>query len=200
MSKKYLVIFFVIGLAAALIVGLLVYESSLTPSGENAEQLIRDFVSTIAEGDLSKARSFLTTEGQAELRNPTNALSEAAYRELKIVSIDNLTAIGNDGWVADVTLQTIDTLQVMAKANTEFWQKLSENGDTEADAMLEEIYETLIARDDIPTISSFCIMTLTQENGELKIVPDEKLINAIEGNIEENADAMDAIIQVIDER
>ena len=202
MNKKRFLIFLLAGLVLALILGVLVYWATLeNRQGADPERVFRSFITEINAGNMTAARGMLTKDSRDSLRNPSTALGKAVYHSLKIGSIENIIPVEEKDWMADVTLQTLDTLQVMSKANVDYWEWLSEstekpNVETQ-NRKLADIYDQLLARDDLPLYTYFCIVTFQDEDGTLKIQADAKLIQALEGNLTDHAEAVDALMQVI---
>ena len=183
--KRILFIFLLAGLILAAILGFYFYRSNLGPTGEAVENLLQEFTGAIASGDLPKARSLMTAESAAYLRDPGTLLGEKVYESLKLKTVENIYALGNNLYTADVTLTTLDTLKVMAKAGQLFGEQVAENGPTDdADQTMADIYTQILSREDLPLIDTFCVVRLEMRNGQLYIIGDTALQRVLEGDPE----------------
>ena len=83
----------------------------------------------------------------------------------------------------------------MAKAGQLFAEQVTENGPAEdPDAAVAEIYDELLARDDLPLLPQFLIVRMVRNGGSLRIVGDAALQSAVEGG---STDAMNGISTVL---
>ncbi len=196
MTKRNLLFLFVCaGLIFALIAGVYVYRLNRPPGPEEAQELLRTFIGRIAGGDLAGARELMTPETAQLLRDPGTALGRTVYRNLTLVSAENILPSGENGLSADVVLSAPDTLAIMAKAGQLFAEQVTENGPAEdPDAAVAEIYDELLARDDLPLLPQFLIVRMVRNGGSLRIVGDAALQSAVEGG---STDAMNGISTVL---
>ena len=183
MTKRNLLFLFVCaGLILALIAGIYVYRLNRPPGSEEAEELLRTFIGRIAGGDVAGARELMTPETAQLLRDPGTALGRTVYRNLTLVSAENILPSGDGGLSADVVLSAPDVLSIMAKAGQLFAERVTENGPVEdPDAAVAEIYDELLTRDDLPLLPHFLIVRMVRTGGSLRIAGDAALQNAIEG-------------------
>ncbi len=186
MTHKRILFFFILaGLILAAVLGFYFYRSNLGPSGEAVEKALREFTSAIADGDLQKARSLMTPESAAFLRDPGTLLGEKVYESLKLKTVENIYSLGNNLYTADVTLTTLDTLKVMAKAGQLFGEQVAENGPiNDPDQAMSVIYTQILSREDLPLIDTFCVVRMEMRNGQLFIIGDTALQRVLEGDPE----------------
>lgn len=186
MTHKRILFFFILaGLILAAVLGFYFYRSNLGPTGAAVETLLKEFTEAIAAGDLQKARSLMTPETAAYLRDPGTLLGEKVYQSLKLKTVENIYAQGNNIYTADVTLTAVDTLKIMAKAGQLFGEQIAENGPTEdPDQAVADIYSDLLSRDDLPVIDTFCVIRLEMRNGHLFVIGDTALQRVLEGDPE----------------
>lgn len=186
MTHKRILFFFILaGLILAAVLGFYFYRSNLGPTGETVETLLREFTEAIAAGDLQKARSLMTPETAAYLRDPGTLLGEKVYQSLKLKTIENIYAQGDNIFTADVTLTALDTLKVMAKAGQLFGEQIAENGPTDdTDQAMADIYTQILSREDLPLIDTFCVIRMEMQNGHLFIIGSPSLQRVLEGDPE----------------
>ena len=162
------------------------------------KEIVTDFFSSLSEGNLARARGFLVKDKRETLKAPYSALSEAVYREFSLISVENVVADGENAWLADVNLRLLDTLPIMTKADFMFFESLAQQPDLDdqaQDALLEKIYEDLLARDDLPFQEKFALVSVCLEDNALRIDPDENFCSVLEGNITKNLSAMQTLMQ-----
>jgi len=186
MSKRNLLIFILLGLAGGLLCGIIVYDLNNDRLSGQVDSIIREFFLQISEGNLTKAEKCLRAADQGDLERPNTALGEAVYRELRLLSIENISRMENDQWSAEVIVQFPDTLIIMGKVMELLPESFLKADETEQNMMLESVYEALLAREDLPMVKQYIKVKLTQEEGSPRVVFDEQLRSAIEGNIREN--------------
>ena len=185
MAKNHMLIIFVAaGLVLAVVLGAYFYRSNLGPSQGEFVSLLNEFVEKIADGDFDGARKLMTEETRGMLREPGTVLGETVYHKLILKSIDSVYNEGNGGYAADVILTVPDTLKIMTKAGILFGERAAESGPVEdPDHAMAEIYEEILARDDIPMIDSYCVIRIVMQDGKLLVRGDETLQKTLEGNI-----------------
>ena len=185
MSKERLLALFVFaGLILGLVAGIYFYRSNRGPSREETAAFLAEYIGKIAEGDLSGARDMMTDDTRFLLRDPGTVLGETMYRMLSLRSTENILPEGDGIYTADVVLNGPDRLKITAKAGILFGERAAEEGPAEdADRRMAEIYEEILAREDLPMLDSFCLVRLEFQNGKLLIRGDEALQQALEGGI-----------------
>ena len=62
------------------------------------------------------------------------------------------------------------------------------------DQVLSEIYDTILAGESLPKKEEFCIIKMQKIGNNLKILPDESLQKILEGNLTENLEFIDSLI------
>lgn len=188
-------LFIFAGLILALAAGVYMYQLNRPPGTEEVTDLLRTFITRIAERDLQGARDLMTPETAHLLRDPGTELGETVYRNLSLISAENVMMAGEKTLSADVILNTPDTLRIMAKAGQLFAEQVTENGPAEdPDAAMTEIYAEILARDDLPMISQFLIVRLSYAGGPLRIIGDDALQTALEGNSAENLNSINLVL------
>lgn len=195
MTKKHLMItFLAAGLILALVIGVYMYQTHRAPSGEEIVTLLTEFTERIASGDTEGARELMTEESRGLLRDPGTALGETIYRELSLISVDNILTEGGSSYTADVILRTPDTLKIMTKAGILFAERVTEEGPAEdPDGLMAEVYDEILSREDLPMIDHFCVVRLEIQNGKLRISSDDTLRRAIEGDSEAVSGTLDKL-------
>ena len=184
-QKQMLLIFTLAGVILAVILGVYFYRSNLGPGQDEAAVLLTNFTECIAAEKLDKARTLMTEETRAMLRDPGTELGRKVYQNLRLKTVDKLYSEGNNVYTADVILVTLDTLKVMAKAGLMFGERVAEQGPADdPDQVMADIYAEILNRDDLPLIDSFCVIRLELRNGKLQIIGDKALQQALEGNLE----------------
>lgn len=186
MTHKRILFFFILaGMILAAVLGFYFYRSNLGPTGEAVETLLQKFTESIAAGDFQKARNLMTPETAVFLRDPGTLLGEKVYQSLKLKTVENIYTQGNNIYTADVTLTTLDTLKVMAKAGQLFGEQIAENGPTDApDQAMVDIYTQILSREDLPLIDTFCVVRLEMRSGNLYIIGNAALQRVLEGDPE----------------
>ena len=186
MTHKRILFFFILaGLILAAVLESYFYRSNLGPTHEAMEDLLREFTEAIADGDLQKARSLMTPETAAYLRDPGTLLGKKVYQSLKLKTIENIYTQGKNVYTADVTLTALDTLKVMAKAGQLFGEQIAKNGPTDdPDEAMADTYTQILSREDLPVIDTFCVIRLEMRNGNLYIIGDTALQRVLEGDPE----------------
>ena len=183
-KKSILILFAAAGLILAVILGVYFYRSNLGPTNAEIHALIQNFIEKIAAGDTNAARALMAEDTRVFLRDPQTLLGETIYRNLKLKSIDSIFTEGGGSYAADVILTMPDTLKITAKAGLLFGEKVAAEGPADdPDQAIAEIYEEILARDDIPMIDSYCVIRFVMQDGELLIRGDETLQKTLEGNI-----------------
>lgn len=201
LNKEKISIAVILLIVFAIIGGFLLFQNQVPDTENTIRSLITDFFKALSDGNLTQARAFLTESKRSSLLNPYTALSEAVYREFKLLSVGNIFQDANGIWFADVNLSTLDTMQIMVKADTLFNEKLALDptlDETAQDEALEAIYEELLAREDLPKKDQLLILMLKEENGTLRIDPDETAQAILSGNISDNLSAIKALMQMVE--
>lgn len=196
MTKTRLMIFFIIaGLLLALVLGIYFYRANLGPTQAEVVRLMQSFTEKIAAGKLDEARTLMTEETRALLRDPGTAMGKTIYRGLKLVSVENIYRERGNAYTADIILRSPDSLKIMLKAG-ELMTERSKGEETEgnADQALAEIYAEILSRDDLPEIDRFCVIRLEMRNGQLLIAADAALQQALEGSSGESLDVINSLI------
>ncbi len=133
MNAKRLIRFIAAGVLLAMLAGISVYLlNSEEPGFRNC---MENFTEALSQGNIPAAREWVADAEREMIRMPGNALSEAVYRDLSLVSFGNVSPSGENQWAADATLRTIDTIPIITKANYLFYERLStvEQEPTEAE-------------------------------------------------------------------
>ncbi len=181
-KTRIFILFAAAGLILASIAGVYVYQIYREPSQSEVIGVISGFIEKIASGDLSGARELLTDDTASLLRDPGTALGKTVYDNLSLKSVDHLFAEGRGSYAADVVLTVPDALKITAKAGILFAERVMEEGPAEdPDALIAEIYEGILTREDLPMLDQFCVIRLETHNGKLLIRADEQLQRALEG-------------------
>lgn len=181
-NKNILLLFSAAGLVLALVLGVYFYRTNLGPTKNEVTALLQSFVDKISAGDLNGARSLMTEETRKMLREPGTVLGQRVYQDLKLKTVDSVFSDGNGGYAADVILTAPDSMKIMTKAGLLFAERVTEEGPAEdPDQLIAEIYEEILARDDVPVLDNFCVVRMEMRNGILQIVGDLTLQKAIEG-------------------
>lgn len=198
MNKNRLLLFFVTaGLLLALVLGIYFYRANLGPTQTEVIDLLQSFTEKINAGHLEEARSLMTEDTRALLREPGTSMGETIYRKLHLKSVENIYAEGGNSYTADVVFRTPDSLKIMLKAGELMEQRTAgdESGE-DAERLLAEIYTEILSRDDLPEIDRICLIRLKMQNGQLLINGDEALQQALEGGSGESLDIIDALTNV----
>lgn len=198
MNAKRLIRFIAAGVLLAMLSGISVYLlNSEEPGFRNC---MENFTEALSQGNITSAREWVAASGKEAIRMPQNALSEAVYRDLSLVSFGNVSPSGENQWAADATLRTIDTIPIITKANYLFYERLStaeqEPTEAEMNAAFDEIFTEILSRDDLPMKETLCIVTFTKENGAIRILPDDEFIKVIQGNVAENVQASKTLLDI----
>ena len=193
MDKKHILfLFFAAGLILALVIGIYVYQSSALPSQVDFGNVLKQFTERLSAGKYEDARALLTEESRKEVRDPGTVLGQTVYRELRLKSVENILQEDDRHFTADVVFTAPDTFRIMTKAGMLFGEKVVEEGPAEdPDAVLAEIYEEILSRDDLPVLDQFCVVRFIHRDGRLLIDADEAFRNAIEGGSAESAAAIE---------
>lgn len=190
-KNRILLLFIAAGLILALVLGFYVYRTNRPPAVSDAEELLQAFINRITNGGTAGARELMTAETAHLLRDPVTDLGRTVYRNLTLVSVDNVFISGEKTLSAYVILSTVDTLTVMTKAGLLFAEQAAENGPAEdPDAVMAEIYKTILSREDLPMAEQFLIIRMSYADGNLRIIGDETLQRALEGSSAESLNAV----------
>ena len=183
-KTRLLILFAAAGLILASIVGAYVYQTWREPSQSEIVGLITDFVGKIASGDLPGARALLTDDSASLLRDPGTTLGRTVYAGLSLKSVDHVYTEGRGFYAADVILTAPDAAKITAKAGILFGERITEEGPAEdPDALIEEIYDEILNREDLPMLDQFCVIRLEVHGAKLLIRADEQLQKAVEGGV-----------------
>ncbi len=190
-KRRILILFLFAGLILASVIGVSVYQTHLGASQEEIRAVLTEFIDRVRSGDMNGARDLLTEETRSLLRDPGTSLGRAVYRNLSLQSVENIMEEGGSLYTADVILSAPDTLKIMASAGILFGERTVENGPAEdADRLMEEIYDEILARDDLPMLDHFCVIRLELRNGKVLIRADEALQQALEGDSLSSSDLL----------
>ncbi len=181
-KTRLLILFAAAGLIFASIAGVYVYQSFRDASQDEITGLISVFFGKIASGDLPGARQLLTDDTASLLRDPGTVLGKTVYDNLSLKSVDHVYSEGRGLYAADTVLTVPDVLKITTKAGILFGERVTEEGPAEdPDALIAEIYDEILTRDDLPMMEQFCVIRLEMDNGKLLIRADEQLQHALEG-------------------
>ena len=193
-NKRILLLFGAAGLILAVVLGVYFYRINLDPAQSEFVGLLQNFIGKINSGDLPSARAMMTEETRSMLRDPGTLLGETIYRNLKLKSIESIYSEGSRAYRANVILSAPDTFKIVTKAGMLFEERASgEEPSDDPDRKIAEIYEEILSRDDIPMIDNFCVIRFELRNGELRILGDDNLQKALEGNIGDNGNIFDIV-------
>ena len=181
-KTRLLILFAIAGLIFASIAGVYVYQTFRDASQDEITGLISDFFEKIASGDFSGARQLMTDDTASLLRDPGTVLGKTVYANLSLKSVDHVYSEGKGSYAADTVLTVPDVLKITTKAGILFGERITEEGPAEdPDAVIAEIYDEILTRDDLPMMDQFCVIRLEMNNGKLLIRADEQLQHALEG-------------------
>ncbi len=194
-KTRLLILFAVAGLILASIAGVYVYQTYREPSQSEIIGVISDFVEKISSGDLPGARELLTEDTASLLRDPGTTLGKTVYDNLSLKSVDQIFSEGKGSYAADVILTVPDALKITTKAGILFAERVTEEGPADdPDALIAEIYDEILAREDLPMLDQFCVVRLEVRSGKVFIRADEQLQKALEGGGTLDAGIFDGLL------
>lgn len=198
-NKKIILICFCVGLICA-VWAFFIGRSAVSPK-ESPEAVIQNFFTAVSKGNLNEARKFLIPGEEKVLRDPVSTLSQSTFANLKVETIGNTVHSGDGTIIVDVTLQRLNTKQIMNKAAFLMIDEMMLQSQTavpeisEPDKVMNDIYEEILSQGDLPTESVLCLTTLKEIDHEWKIIPDDLFIRTIEGNLQENINSIRTLFE-----
>ncbi|MHC1772655.1 MAG: hypothetical protein AB9907_13175 [Flexilinea sp.] len=80
-------------------------------------------------------------------------------------------------------------MQLLVRQQGEIQNELKDE-----DQILSQIYDTILAGESLPKKEEFCIFKMQRNGNNLKIIPDDSLQKILEGNLTENLEFIDSLI------
>lgn len=155
----------------------------------NPQEVISRFFKNIASQKYDKCIDDLIQSGDVKFKVPTTELGKVVYRNIRIVSVENIQYLSKTECSADVTLQILDTTQIMNRAAVEYLNshRIAKTAQPDIvatdDQLMNEIYSGILQDENLPKKEQLCILSLRKTNGKWKIVLNQEFENILEGNV-----------------
>lgn len=155
----------------------------------NPQKVISRFFKNIAAQKYDKCIDDLIQSGDVKFKVPTTELGKVVYRNIRIVSVENIQYLSKTECSADVTLQILDTTQIMNRAAVEYLNshRIAKTAQPDIvatdDQLMNEIYSGILQDENLPKKEQLCILSLRKTNGKWKIVLNQEFENILEGNV-----------------
>ncbi len=183
--KKRLFVFLCIAITSFMLIGC----SAIPP-----KSVVSNFLDSVIAGDLEKAGTYVYREDEnKDFFEDLIPLKEDREDFAKIIlsrlsyEIHSQEISGGEATVT-TAITSPDLVRIVTKSLTElipmaFAMAFSDGGDDEMDAFVEQYFTNSISDPNAPTTTTKVDIKLSKVDGKWLVVPDDKLLNAMTGNI-----------------